>query len=114
VKTLCFGMVASVLLLAGCVSDEEAARQRLANYQRSCKTMGYTPRTTEYANCLQSMAIVTQQIRAEREERAEAAGQALQNAGAALSGINPTPPMPAPPTTIRCQTFGNQTTCNQF
>jgi hypothetical protein len=111
VKALHFGMVACALLLAGCVSDEEAARQRLANYQKSCKTMGYTS-GTEFANCVQSMAIITQQMREERAARVEAAGQALTNAGAALSSINPTPPpMPA---TVRCQTFGNQTTCSQF
>jgi hypothetical protein len=112
-KALGLVIVASIagVVLAGCVSDEEAARQKFANIQRSCKTMGYSS-GQELANCEQSMAILTQQAAAERAERAERVGQALQNAGAALSAA--APPPPAPPMSMRCQTFGNQTTCNQF
>lgn len=107
-------ITASLLVLSACVSDEEAAKQRFANIQRSCKQMGYTS-GTELANCEQSMAILTQEVRAERAARVEAAGQALTNAGAALSSINPTSPIP-PPTIerpIQCSTSANgrSTTC---
>jgi hypothetical protein len=79
-------VIGSLLLLSGCVSAEEEAAHRYANINRSCDKMGYTTQA-EHANCVQSLAIMTQQMRQERADRAEAAGQAMQQAGAALQSI---------------------------
>ncbi len=100
-------------LLSGCQTAEEHARQVLGNIDRSCHEnhdMGYQ----NHEACLNAMANLYAATQAQRQADAERVGTALQNAGAALQSINPPQPTPAPPSTMQCQTFGDQTTCRQF
>jgi hypothetical protein len=111
-------LILSCLLLCACASSEErAARkaesERVAATQRDarCASFGYQRGSPDFSRCLESMYVQDQQQAAieesNRQARLQAAAQSLQQAGAALQSINP-PPSP----TIRCQTFGNTTTCN--
>jgi hypothetical protein len=100
-------VIGSLLLLAGCVTAEEAAQQRLANINRSCNQMGYTA-PAEHQTCMRNMIALTNEMRAVRAERVVAAGAAMQQAGAALSSISPPPQSPpAINTPVQCSTSAN-------
>jgi hypothetical protein len=117
------GMVLLALarvVLSACASREELAAKKAAAEQvvqaereKRCASFGYQRGTSDYSKCLESLYLQDQQLaaaeEANRRARLQAAAQEFQRAGAALQSINPPPPSPQP--TIRCETFGNTTTC---
>jgi hypothetical protein len=113
-------VILSLMLLSACASREEIAARKVqadqvAQSQREtrCTSFGHQRGSTDYSKCLESLYLQDQQLvaaeEANRAARLQAAAQGLQQAGAALSAINP-PPQPSP--SFRCTTFGNTTTCN--
>jgi hypothetical protein len=109
--------VLSCFLLTACASREEIAAKKAAAEQaaqadreKRCMSFGYKSGSLDYSKCLESMYLQDRQLTAAAEARRQArlddAAQDFQRAGATLQNINPTPP-PA----VRCQTFGNTTTC---
>ena len=110
-------LVLSCLLLTACASREEIAAKKAAAEQaaqadreKRCTSFGYQRGSPDYSKCLESMYLQNQQMAAAAEARRQArlddAAQDFQQAGAALQSINP-----PPPPIVRCQTFGNTTTC---
>jgi hypothetical protein len=97
-------LVLSCLLLSACASREEIAAKKAAADQAAqadrenrCTSFGYQRGSSDYSKCLESMYIQDQQMTAaadaNRRARLQAAGQALQQAGAAMQSISP-PPQP--------------------
>ena len=95
---------------------KKAAAEQMAQAEREkhCASFGYQPGTPAYSKCLENLYVQGQQLavveEANRRARSEAAGRALQQAGAALQSISPLPqPM------IHCNTMptgmGTGTTC---
>ena len=119
------GMVMLALtsaVLSACASREEIAAKRAAAEQvaqadreKRCGSFGYQRGASDYSKCLQSLYLQDQQLAAaeetNRRARLQAAAQGLQQAGADLQSINPTPPPEPMRSPITCQTFGNTTTC---
>jgi len=104
-------LILSCVLLTACATREEiaakkAAAEQLAQAEREkhCTQFGYQPGTPTYSKCLENLYLQEQQLavveEANRHARSQAAGRALQQAGAALQSINP-PPSPS----IRCNTI---------
>jgi hypothetical protein len=113
-------LILSCVLLSACASREEIAAKKAAAEQvaqadreKRCASFGYQRGTPDYSKCLESLYLQDQQLaaaaEANRRARMQAAAEGLQRAGAALQSISPPPPQPQP--TIRCETFGNTTTC---
>jgi hypothetical protein len=113
-------LVLASAVLSACASREEIAGKKAAAEQvaqgdreKRCASFGYQRGTPDYSKCLESLYLQDQQLaaaeEANRRARLQAAAQGLQQAGAALQSISPPPPPPQP--MIRCQTFGNTTTC---
>jgi hypothetical protein len=107
----------SGLVLTACASREQIASRKAAAEQaaqadreKRCTSFGYQRGSPDYSKCLESMYLQDRQIaeaaEARRQARLDDAAQDFQRAGAALQGISP-PPAPI----VRCQTFGNTTTC---
>jgi hypothetical protein len=101
-----FVIVGSLLLLAGCVTAEEAAQQRLANVDRSCTKMGYVGKE-EHLACMRTMLDNIAEMRAESAARSQEVANSLQQMGASLQSIS----LP-PPRTITCSQTGIYTNCN--
>jgi hypothetical protein len=113
-------LILTGLLLTACASQQERAAKRAAAEQAAgvdranrCASFGYKLGTPDYSHCLENMYVQDQQKAAaeevQRQARVEAAAAGLQQAGAAMSAIGQPPPPPPP--IVRCQTFGNTTTC---
>jgi len=111
-------LAASCILLTACASRQEiAARkaeaERVAQSKREerCASFGYTRGTPDFSHCLENQYVQDQQQaaaeRAEDAARAQRIGNSLQQAGAALSSINPPPRQ-----SVVCNTIGTMTTCN--
>jgi hypothetical protein len=109
--------LACAVLLTACASREEIAAKKAATEQaaqadreKRCTSFGYQRGSPDYSKCLESMYLQDQQMEAaaeaNRRARLQAAGEAFQQAGAAMQSISP-----PPPPIVRCQTFGNTTTC---
>jgi len=120
-KSALFFIPLACVLLGACASREEiaakkAAAEQMAQAEREkhCASFGYQPGTPAYSKCLENLYVQGQQLaiveEANRRARSEAGGRALQQAGAALQSISPSPqPM------IHCNTMptgvGTSTTC---
>ena len=109
--------LACAVVLTACASHEELAAKKAAAEQvaqadreKRCKSFGYQRGSPDYSKCLESMYLQDRQMAAGAEARRQAqlddAAQDFQRAGAALQSISP-----PPPPIVRCQTFGNTTTC---
>jgi hypothetical protein len=116
-RTFLISLVACAVLLTACASREERAARKAAAEQmaqadreKRCTSFGYQRGSPDYSKCLESMYLQDQQMAAAAEARRQAnlddGSQDFQRAGAALQGISP-----PPPPIVRCQTFGNTTTC---
>jgi hypothetical protein len=113
--------LACAVLLTACASREEIAAKKAASEQaaqadreKRCTSFGYQRGSPDYSKCLESMYLQDRQLaaaeEATRRARLQAAGQALQQAGAAMQSISP-PPQPV----VHCNTMptgiGTSTTC---
>ena len=110
--------LACAALLTACASREEIAAKKAATEQaaqadreKRCTSFGYQRGSPDYSKCLESMYLQDRQMaeaaEARRQARLDDVATSLQQAGAALQSISPPPPPPP----VRCQTFGNTTTC---
>src|SRR5271165_1601024 len=93
-------ILACAVLLTACASREEIAARKAATEQaaqadreKRCTSFGYKQGTPDYSKCLESMYIQDQQMtmaaEADRRARVQAAGQAMQQAAAAMQSANP-------------------------
>src|SRR4051794_4570731 len=103
-------IILSFVLLSACASREEIASRKaqaeqVAQSQREsrCTSFGYQRGSPDFSKCLENMFIHDQQQaavqRAEDDRRAQALGDGLKGAGAALSNIS------KPSTSVTCSTF---------
>lgn len=114
-------LILSGLVLSACASREEIAAKKAAaeqaaqaDHEKRCTSFGYQRGSPDYSKCLESLYLQDQQLeaaeKADRRARVQAAGQALQQAGAAMQSISP-PPQPV----VHCNTMptgiGTSTTC---
>jgi hypothetical protein len=116
------GIVALGAVLGGCagspMADAIAGPEKLAQQDDAyCKSIGLNFGTSQYADC----RMVQSQAREERHARAQASGDALLAAGAAVAAAQPQPAMvqPAPlpnilPQQTRCTTYGATTNCTTY
>jgi hypothetical protein len=116
-KAFLIPLVVCAVLLTACASREQLAAKKVAAEQaaqadreKRCTSFGYQRGSPDYSKCLESMYLQDQKMAQAAEARRQAdmddAAQDFQRAGAALQGISP-----PPPPIVRCQTFGNTTTC---
>jgi hypothetical protein len=115
------GIVALGVALGGCagspVADAIAGPEKLAQQDDAyCKSIGLNFGTNQYAGC----RMVQSQAREERHARAQATGDALLAASAAVVAAQPQPQSPPPPLPnilpqqTRCNTYGATTNCTTY
>ena len=99
------GVVALVLVLAGCMSDEERMAQLAQADDASCRATPNVP----YETCRNMQVQYRMMAAQQRELQLQRMGYALRGAGAALQAASPPPPR-----TTNCHWLAGTWTCSTF